>query len=67
MKNNEPGFTVPPANSAELADKILILLRDDTGRERMGKTGAELVKPYTMANYEKTFEKIIEDFYYADR
>ena len=67
VKNNETGFTVPPANSAELADKILILLRDDTGRERMGKTGAELVKPYTMANYEKTFEKIIEDFYYADR
>lgn len=64
VKNNETGFVVPPANSAELADKILILLRDDLARERMGKTGAEKVRPYTMRNYEKTFEDIVLEFYY---
>ena len=61
VKNQETGFAVPPANSAELADKILVLLRDGAAREKMGKTGAEMVKPYTMENYEKTFEKLIID------
>lgn len=67
VKNNETGFVVPPFNSSELADKILILLRDDAGRERMGKTGAELVRPYTMGNYEKTFEDIVLGFYYKHK
>ncbi|MBI3046042.1 MAG: glycosyltransferase [Candidatus Harrisonbacteria bacterium] len=63
VKNGETGFAVPPANSAELADKILILLRDGAARERMGKAGVEMVKSYTMENYERTFEKLILDFY----
>ncbi|MDO8429798.1 MAG: glycosyltransferase [bacterium] len=63
VKNNETGFTVPPANSKELADKILILLRDNAASEKIGRAGAEMVKPYTMQNYEKTFEKLVSDFY----
>lgn len=60
VKNNETGFVVPPANPAELADKILMLLRDGAARERMGKAGAEMVKPYTLENYEQTFEDLIK-------
>ena len=67
VKNGETGFTVPPANPAELADKILLLLRDDRARERMGMAGADKVRPYTMANYEKTFENIILEFYNKDQ
>ena len=60
VKNNETGFTVPPADSFKLAEKILILLRDGELREKMGKTGMEMVRPYTIKNYEKTLEDLVK-------
>jgi len=62
VRNNETGFTVPPADSVKLAEKILVLLKDEELRKKMGKAGAEIVRPYTMGNYEKKLEDFIVNF-----
>lgn len=41
--NGETGYLVPPKNPSALADKIMSILKDDTVRVAMGKTGRRLV------------------------
>ncbi|MEK6692594.1 MAG: glycosyltransferase [Nitrospirota bacterium] len=41
--NGETGYLVPPKNPSALADKIMSILKDDTVRVDMGKTGRRLV------------------------
>ncbi len=62
VKNNETGFTVPPADPSELAKNILILLKDGELAKKMGMAGAEMVRPYTIGNYERKLEDFIVNF-----
>ncbi len=62
VQNNKTGFTVPPANAKELAEKILILLKDENARKRMGLAAAKIAEPYTMKQYMDNFENLIINF-----
>ncbi|MBU6415270.1 glycosyltransferase, partial [Patescibacteria group bacterium] len=59
VKNNLNGFLVAPKDSNGLAEKIALLLSDQSLREQFGNAAAETVKPYSMKNYMKNFEDLI--------
>lgn len=63
IENNKTGFTVPPANSDALAEKILFLLQDDLARSNMGIAAFKKVELYSMENYMRVFENVVLDYY----
>ncbi len=44
VKNNETGILVPPADSGELANQVLALLKDEPLRSRLSKNGRDFVE-----------------------
>lgn len=64
VTEGETGYRVPPGDSGALADKILLLLRDEGLRRRMGERGRELVlKRFTMsrmiADLERSYIEVV--------
>ena len=53
------GYTVPPENSAILAECMLHLARDPALRERMGRASAEKIAGHTPARWAEDFEHIV--------
>ena len=61
--DGESGYLVPPQDVEALAEKIMILLRDKTKREAMGKKGRELFEDkfkveIMIAELEKIYQKL---------
>lgn len=59
VKDGENGFLVGPADSAMLAEKILILLEDDAMCQKMGEKAKETVKDFSLERYMQKFEDLI--------
>ncbi len=60
IKNNKNGFLVPPKNPKKLAEKIQILLENETLKNRFIESGYDLVvKKFTVQRSVDEFEKII--------
>ena len=60
VKDGENGFLVEPKNLEEIADKVLLLLKNEELRKRISKRNKEEVKKYSWKNI---VEKL-EDVYY---
>lgn len=67
VKDGKTGFLFEPENIEDLADKIIILLKDEKQREEMGKAAKEKAKNYDWSKIaERTFEiykEVIADFH----
>ena len=60
VKDRENGFLVPPGDSGALAEKILVILKSDALRKKMGEKSRERVKDFTVDGYMRKFEGLIE-------
>jgi len=62
VKNGETGFLVPEKNSKELANKLLILLKDENLRKKMGRAARQMVKEkFDIKKQTQKLEKIYQD------
>ena len=53
------GYTVPPEDSAALAERMLHLAQDPALRARMGKASAEKIRGHTPERWAQDFERIV--------
>jgi len=61
VKDNETGFLVPEKNSRELADRLMMLLRDEKLRKNMGKAAKKMVQErFDIKKQTQKLEKIYE-------
>lgn len=65
VKDNENGFTIPLKDPDALAEKILILLKDKSLREKLGKKGRQIIKERLdydteMSKMERLYEELIQ-------
>ncbi|MCX6671988.1 MAG: glycosyltransferase family 4 protein [Euryarchaeota archaeon] len=64
VKDGESGFTIPLKDPKSLAEKIIVLLKDKSLREKFGKNGRQVIKERLdydteMSKMEKIYEEII--------
>ncbi len=59
IRENETGLLVQPENADELAEKMVLLLKDRALREKLGKNGYEWAQRFTI----ERIAKIQEEFY----
>lgn len=57
----DAGLLFDPHNAEDMAEKIYRIWTDDGLREKLVKRGYERVKNFTLENYAKQWEKIIEE------
>ena len=57
----DAGLLFDPHNAEDMAEKIYRIWTDDMLREELVKRGYERVKNFTLENYAKQWEKIIEE------
>lgn len=61
LKDGETGYLVPPKDSAAIAEKVILLLKDANLRARMGKLGRERVLAhFSAAKYAEAMAGVIE-------
>ncbi len=60
IHNDKNGFLVKPADSSALAEKILLLLKNENIRARFGKAAGETIRNYSLFEYMKNFENLIK-------
>lgn len=58
VKDGENGFLVEAKNPDQIAEKVLLLLKDDNLRERISKINKERSKEYSLENVVDKLEKI---------
>jgi glycosyltransferase involved in cell wall biosynthesis len=61
---NETGYLVDPGNAAMMAERIRSLLSDEPARERMGKSGRQLVaNHWSLDKMVKGYEQLLASIY----
>jgi len=63
VRGEENGFLVEPKDVAGLAQKINLLLENESLRKEMGEKGGKIVESYSMDNYMKNFQDLITGIY----
>ncbi|MDP3645603.1 MAG: glycosyltransferase [bacterium] len=61
IQNEKTGLVVPPANPHALAEAISRMLEDGEMRKRYGAAAKEKCAEYSLENYMRTFDALIED------
>ncbi len=66
IRQNKNGFLFKPGNEKDLANKLLILLKDENLRVGMGKKSLEMIKEHdiqkTAARVEEIYKEVINDY-----
>lgn len=66
VEHNKTGLLVEPGNASDLAEKILLLIKDPQLCRKMGQKGFEKIKNYNWVNIAKktmeVYNEIIENF-----
>ena len=60
VQNGENGFLIEPRNSEEIAEKILLILRDNRLRERISRNNKEKSKEYGWETIVKRLEEVYQ-------
>jgi N-acetyl-alpha-D-glucosaminyl L-malate synthase BshA len=58
VEDGENGFLVEPKNPKEIAEKVLLLLKDDKLREKISNNNKEKAKKYSWENVVEKLEKV---------
>ncbi len=62
VQDNKTGFLVKPADPSALAEKITQLLKEEDLRIKFGNASEQLVRNYSLGEYERRFENLIINF-----
>ena len=59
--NNETGFVIEPKNVNQLADKLMLLIKDKDLREEMGRRGKDRFNNnYTLQHFEQNIKNVFD-------
>lgn len=58
IKDYENGFVVEPMNSHQIAEKCLLLLKDEKLREKMSKNNIEKAKEFSWEKVTQSLERL---------
>ena len=58
VEDGENGFLVEPRNPGQIAERILLLLKDDQLREKMARSNREKAKRYSWENVVERLERV---------
>lgn len=61
VMHERTGLIVPPGSPQPLAEAIIRMLEDAALRERLGKAAKEKCAEYSMENYLRTFDSIVDE------
>ena len=61
VEDGENGFLVAPKDVSGLAEKIILLLENESLRKKFGQAGNDRVRPFTLDKYMEKFEKLIQN------
>ena len=60
LKNGESGYVIPSENTVLLTEKINLILRDDSMRQRMAENALNTIRKYTIENMVKSHIEVLE-------
>lgn len=60
IKNGESGYVIPSENTVLLTEKINLILRDDSMRQRMAENALNTIRKYTIENMAKSHIEVLE-------
>lgn len=60
IKNGESGYVIPSENTVLLTEKINLILRDDSMRQRMAENALNTIRKYTIENMVKSHIEVLE-------